>query len=87
MQPSNGLIEIDEPPPAFVSMQKHSEPRHSRQSSQITFDICSTQGCRAARARQVKPSRRHQYERNKIAMGLSAVVVGDTNLPTGWASS
>lgn len=36
MQPSNGLIEIDEQPPASVSMQKHSAPRHSRQRSQIT---------------------------------------------------
>lgn len=37
MQPSNGLIEIDEPRPASVSMQKHSAPRHSRQGSQITL--------------------------------------------------
>lgn len=37
MQPSNGLIEIDEPPPASVSMQKHSATRHSRQGSQITL--------------------------------------------------
>lgn len=91
MQPSNGLIEIDEPPPAFVSVQKHSTPRHSRQGSQITLTYARHRAAGLPGLPglgMVWPGGDGSNTKGRrMTMKLSAVVVGDTNLPTGWASS
>lgn len=88
MQPSNGLIEIDEPPPAFLSSQKHSAPRHSRQGSQITLTYARHRAAGLPGLGKVWPEDDDSNTiGRKITMKLSAVVVGDTHLPTAWASS